>query len=302
MYKTKSEFSGFARKKPLTNRRSRQQTRPKTKAELETVRHEEGIRLQKVLAEHGLGSRRQMETLIADGQVSVNNEVATLGTKVISSDRIRVRGKLLHRQMQHALPRVLIYHKQEGEIVSRSDPEGRKSVFDQIPRLKSLKWISIGRLDYNTEGLLIFTTSGELANRFMHPRYQIEREYAVRLLGELTEAHIQKLKEGFELEDGFVKVKTLQILAGEGVNRWYRITLTEGRNRVVRRVFETLGFTVSRLMRVRFGNVNLPPRLKRGQWQELTDDEVRQIVQFLPTEAVPMEGEIDSEEQFDLNY
>lgn len=298
MYKTKSEFSGFARQKPTTSRRARQQVRPKNKTELTTMRQEEGVRLQKVLAEHGLGSRRQMETLIAEGQVSVNNEVATLGTKVLTSDRIRVRGKLLHRHTQHALPRVLIYHKQEGEIVSRADPEGRKSVFDQIPRLKSLKWIAIGRLDYNTEGLLIFTTSGELANRFMHPRYQIEREYAVRLLGELTETHIQALKTGLELEDGLVKVKAIQVLAGEGVNRWYRITLTEGRNRVVRRVFETLGFTVSRLLRVRFGNVTLPPRLKRGQWQELTDDDVRKIVQFLPTEGVPME--VDPEEETGL--
>jgi len=175
------------------------------------------------------------------------------------------------------LPRIIIYHKPEGEIVSVRDPQGRPSVFDKLPHVRSSKWIAIGRLDFNTSGLLIFTTDGALANRLMHPRYQMEREYAVRIIGELTPEQIDRLTGGIELEDGLAKFDQLYDEGGQGTNHWYRIVLKEGRNREVRRMFEALGITVSRLMRVRFGPVNLPPRLKRGMWLELIDAEVERL-------------------------
>jgi 23S rRNA pseudouridine2605 synthase len=179
------------------------------------------------------------------------------------------------------LPRVVLYHKPEGEIASRDDPEGRPTVFDKLPRIRGAKWVAVGRLDYNTCGLLIFTTSGELANRMMHPRFGIEREYAVRLLGHLNREHVAKLKAGITLDDGPARCIAVEDEGGEGANHWYRIVLAEGRNRVVRRMFGALGVTVSRLMRVRFGIVTLPPRLKRGQVSELAPEEVRALLRGL---------------------
>ncbi len=177
--------------------------------------------------------------------------------------------------------RVLLYHKPEGEIVSRDDPGKRASVFDKLPKLRAQKWIAVGRLDFNTSGLLIFTTSGELANRLMHPRFEVEREYAVRVQGTMTEAQMeQALKHGVELEDGLVKFEKLNDEGGEGYNHWYRVMLKEGRNRVVRRTFDALGLPVSRLMRVRFGIISLPPRLKRGMTAELGEDEVAQVLDW----------------------
>ncbi len=243
-----------------------------------------GERLQKVLAQAGIGSRREMEEWISAGRVTVNGAVATLGMRVSEGDKVQVDGRFVRLKLQaeQALPRVLLYHKQEGEIVSRDDPNERASVFDSLPKLSGQKWIAIGRLDFNTSGLLIFTTSGELANRLMHPRFEVEREYAVRVQGEMTmEQMHQMAKEGIELEDGVVRFEKLSDEGGEGFNHWYRLVLKEGRNRVVRRTFEALGLPVSRLMRVRFGIINLPPRIKRGMMAELGDAEVRAILEWV---------------------
>ncbi len=256
---------------------------------------EQGERLQKVLAQAGVGSRREMEEWISAGRVTVNGEVAVLGMRVVEGDVIRADRRVVHvREQGLSLPRVLLYHKQEGEIVSRDDPGQRTSVFDNLPKVRGQKWIAIGRLDFNTSGLLIFTTSGDLANRLMHPRFEVEREYAVRVQGEMTPEQMQQMvRKGIELDDGPVKFEKLSDEGGEGFNHWYRIVVKEGRNRVVRRTFEALGLTVSRLMRVRFGIVNLPPRLKRGMQAELGEGEVRQVMEWaglLSPPAVPQKA------------
>lgn len=244
--------------------------------------NEQGEKLHKVLAQAGLGSRRMMEAWIAEGRVTVNGEPATLGMRVIEGDLVKAERRTIKVGERVQAARVLLYHKPEGEIVSRDDPEKRASVFDKLPKLRGQKWIAIGRLDFNTSGLLMFTTSGELANRLMHPRFEVEREYAVRVQGKMTEAQIeQALKLGVELEDGLVKFKKLEDHGGEGFNHWYRVMLKEGRNRVVRRTFDALGLPVSRLIRVRFGIVKLPPRLKRGMTAELGEGEVAQILTWL---------------------
>lgn len=244
----------------------------------------QGERIQKVLAQAGVGSRREMEEWIASGRVTVNGEPATLGMRVVEGDVLRADKRTVHVKAQEDkdYPRVLLYHKQEGEIVSRDDPEKRSNVFEKLPKLRGMKWIAIGRLDYNTSGLLIFTTSGELANRLMHPRFEVEREYAVRLQGEMTPEQMRQMtKEGIELEDGMVKFEKLTDEGGEGFNHWYRLVLKEGRNRVVRRTFEALGLTVSRLMRVRFGIINLPPSIKRGKMAELGEGEINMILDWV---------------------
>jgi 23S rRNA pseudouridine2605 synthase len=243
-------------------------------------------KLHKILAQAGLGSRRLMEEWIREGKVAVNGTVATIGTRVKPSDSIRIGKKSVRWPATHRLPRVLVYHKPEGEIVSHEDPEGRTSVFEQLPQLRGAKWLAVGRLDYNTSGLLIFTTSGELANRMMHPRFAVEREYAVRIVGQLNGGQIERLRNGIELSDGPAKCDAVTDEGGEGSNHWYRIVLREGRNRVVRRMFEALGLTVSRLIRVRFGAVELPPRLKRGQVTSLPAAEVKRLLSWLD-EAQP---------------
>ncbi len=235
-------------------------------------------KLHKVLAEAGLGSRRDMEELIIAGRVSVNGEPAHIGQRILPTDQVRINGKLLQRKISSKPPRVLIYHKQVGEIVSTSDPEGRATVFDRLPNIKTGKWLAVGRLDFNTEGLLLFTTSGDLANRLMHPRYGIEREYAVRTLGELEEGMRQKLLSGVDLDDGPASFNKIADGGGEGVNKWYRVTISEGRNREVRRMFETIGLTVSRLIRTRYGTLTLPSNLKRGRWEELDEHAVRHLM------------------------
>lgn len=237
-------------------------------------------RLHKLLALAGLGSRRDMEELIASGRVTVNGQVATVGQGVTEHDLVRLDSRPLRLPFEAELPQVLIYHKPEGEIVSQDDPEGRASVFDKLPKIKQGKWIAIGRLDMNTSGLLIFTTSGELANRFMHPRYEVEREYAVRIFGELTEGQMTQLKEGIELEDGPANFDSIIPQGGEGSNHWYQVILREGRNREVRRLFEAFQLPVSRLMRVRFGPVNLPPRVKRGKMLKLEQKEVVGLLEW----------------------
>jgi 23S rRNA pseudouridine2605 synthase len=229
-----------------------------------------------------------METLVRAGQVTVNGEVARIGARVSSSDVIRVEGRLVRAPEPRRVPRVLLYHKPEGEIVSREDPGGRASVFDRLPPLRGARWLAVGRLDYNTSGLLVLTSDGELANRMMHPRYGLEREYAVRVRGKLTAGQIARLCSGIELDDGKARCESVVEGGGEGANRWYRLVIREGRNRVVRRLFEALGLGVSRLMRVRFGPVVLPPRLKRGQYVELAPREVRELLarfEPLPTAA-----------------
>jgi 23S rRNA pseudouridine2605 synthase len=250
-------------------------------------------KLHKLLAQTGLGSRRDMEQVIAAGRVTVNNEVATTGTRVGPSDLVRLDRRMVKLSFEEAtLPRILVYHKPEGEIVSRDDPQGRATVFDKLPSAKGARWIAIGRLDYNTSGLLIFTTSGELANLMMHPRFEVEREYAVRVMGELAEEDRQRLVEGIELDDGVANFHSIRYEGGEAANHWYNVVLKEGRNREVRRMFAVVGVMVSRLMRVRFGIVNMPPRLKRGQWLELEEPQVKMITDWVSKRTAGDEPEV----------
>jgi 23S rRNA pseudouridine2605 synthase len=235
-------------------------------------------RLHKLLAQSGIGSRREMEELIAEGRVNVNGETAQVGQSASPGDRIKVNGKLVHLKFSNRLPRVIIYHKPEGEIVSRDDPEHRPTVFTSLPRMSGGRWVAVGRLDFNTSGLLLFTTSGDLANRLMHPRYNLVREYAVRVLGELPEGAKEQLLAGVELDDGVAQFATFEEAGGEGANRWYRVSLFEGRNREVRRMFESVGVVVSRLMRVRYGPFVLPSNLKRGHVLELGEADVKKLM------------------------
>jgi 23S rRNA pseudouridine2605 synthase len=229
-------------------------------------------KIHKVLAQAGLGSRREMEELIRAGKVKVNGALAQVGMRVQAGDVIRVGRRQVTVRDDSKLQRIILYHKPEGEIVSHDDPQGRPSVFDKLPPMRRGKWLAIGRLDYNTSGLLIFTTSGELANRLMHPRYEVEREYAVRVIGKLTEEKIRQLTRGVRLEDGMARFEVLEERGGRGLNNWYRVVLREGRNRIVRRMFDAVGYKVSRLMRVRFGIVSLPFGLRRGGWREPDTD------------------------------
>lgn len=238
-------------------------------------------RLHKLLAQSGIGSRREMEKYIEAGRVHVNDSTATLGQLIYSNDAIKIDGRIVHLFFESKFPKILLYHKPEGEIVSVSDPQKRVTVFSKLPRIKDEKWISIGRLDINTSGLLMFTTSGDLANRLMHPKFEIEREYAVRIFGELTDDQISKLKFGVKLEDGIAKFDELRYQGGEGANRWYQVVLMEGRNREVRRLFDHFILPVSRLIRTRFGPVSLPSRLKRGMMLELEVKEVEKILKWL---------------------
>lgn len=229
-------------------------------------------RVQKVLAARGLGSRREIEGWIERGEVQVNNRTVKLGDQVGEGDVIRVRGRVV-RQPDYP-HRWIVYHKPVGEICSRSDPEGRRPVFASLPRLKGQRWVGVGRLDLNTSGLLLFTTDGELANRLMHPSLAMEREYAVRVLGEVPEATLTMLREGVELEDGAARFDSLQEQGGEGANHWYHVIVSEGRNRLVRRLWDAVGVTVSRLIRVRYGPVVLGRGLKTGAVRNLEPREV----------------------------
>ncbi len=242
-------------------------------------------RLHKLLAMQGMGSRRDMEELIASGRVTINGEIAKVGAGVTQYDIVRIDSRPVRLSFEAELPQVLIYHKPEGEIVSQDDPEGRASVFDKLPKIKQGKWIAIGRLDMNTSGLLIFTNSGELANRFMHPRYEVEREYAVRIFGELTDEQMTMLTQGIELEDGPASFDSISAQGGEGANHWYQVIIREGRNREVRRLFEAFQLPVSRLMRVRFGPVNLPPRVKRGTMLKLEQKTVVELLEWAGLEV-----------------
>lgn len=237
-----------------------------------------GERLQKVLANAGMGSRRQIEGWISEGRVEVNGEVAKLGLRVLPSDAIRVDGKQVAKRMLEAPDReVIVYNKPEGELVTRKDPEGRRTVFERMPKLKHGRWIPVGRLDINSSGLLLLTTDGELANQLMHPSRQVEREYAVRVMGEVSEEQLTQLTHGVELDDGPARFEEIVESGGEGFNRWYHVVIMEGRQREVRRMWEAVGTRVSRLKRVRYGSVILDSVLKVGRWRYLSDDEIREL-------------------------
>jgi 23S rRNA pseudouridine2605 synthase len=238
----------------------------------------EGEKLQKVLARAGVASRRQAEEWIAAGRIKINGKLAKVGDRVTGSDKISVDD---FQMPQHALEekdtRVLLYHKPEGEICTRSDPQERPTVFDNLPVLRKGRWVMIGRLDFNTSGLLMFTNDGELANKFMHPSHEIEREYAVRVYGRVTDLMIKKLKKGVELEDGVARFKDVQFQGGEGSNSWYHVVICEGKNREVRRLWESQDVKVSRLTRVRFGTVILPPQLRAGKFVEMEEQDVEEL-------------------------
>ncbi|MFT6805956.1 MAG: 23S rRNA pseudouridine2605 synthase [Glaciecola sp.] len=246
-------------------------------------------KLQKVLANAGIGSRREMEKWIEAARISVNGKIATLGDRVEPSDKIRVDGNPLNKSNDTPACRVLMYNKPEGELCSRKDPEGRATVFDRLPAIKNGRWIAVGRLDINTSGLLLFTNDGELANRLMHPKHEVEREYSVRVFGEVEDMMLKRLTKGVQLEDGEAKFTEIVKKPGdeESQNTWYNVTLSEGRNREVRRLWESQGLQVSRLMRVRYGTLELQKRLPQGGWVELGLPDLnilRQSVQ-LPAET-----------------
>jgi len=252
----------------------------------------ESPKLHKVLAQAGMGSRLEMEQLILEGRISVNNEPAHIGQRVQFGDQIKVNGRPIRFRIEPPAPRVLAYHKPAGEVVTMDDPENRPTVFRKLPRLPQGKWQSVGRLDLNTEGLLLFTNSGDLANRLMHPRFGTEREYAVRVLGALSNEEKQQLLDGVTLDDGMAAFGTIEDGGGEGANCWYRVTIAEGRNREVRRMIEAVGHAVSRLIRIRYGAMVLPRGLKRGTWMELDERDIRALTQAagLPDRA-PARGE-----------
>ncbi|KTD64000.1 23S rRNA pseudouridine(2605) synthase RluB [Legionella spiritensis] len=232
-------------------------------------------RLQKILSQAGLGSRREMERWIASGLVSVNGVMAKIGDSAGPDDQIKVKGKPIANPLkEETKTRILLYHKPVGEISSRSDPRHAKTVFDKLPYLKNGRWIQVGRLDINTSGLLVFTNNGELANRLMHPKYGLEREYAVRVRGQVTEDAVNALLKGVELEDGVAQFKRIEFHGGEGANAWYHVILTEGKNREVRRLWQSQGLEVSRLIRIRYGQLTMPRFLTRGQFVELSPKDV----------------------------
>ncbi len=237
-------------------------------------------KLQKVLARIGLGSRRYMEEVIASGRVTVDGRVAQVGERVEPGVEIRIDGRKVNYQSEEEVRRrVLVYYKPEGEICSRHDPEGRPTVFDQLPQIANDRWVMVGRLDINSTGLLLFTNDGELANRLMHPSSEIEREYAVRVMGEVTPETRQTLLNGVELDDGFAKFESFGDIGGEGINRWYQVIVKEGRNREVRRLFESQQLKVSRLLRTRYGTVILPRELRTGRWMELDKQDIDHLTQ-----------------------
>ena len=236
-------------------------------------------KLHKILAQAGMGSRLEMEQLILEGRISVNNEPAHIGQRIQFGDHIKVNGKPIRFRIDPPPPRVIAYHKPVGEVVTHDDPQNRPTVFRRLPKLNQGKWQSVGRLDLNTEGLLLFTSSGELANNLMHPRFGLVREYAVRVLGSLSKEEKQMLLDGVKLDDGIAQFGSIEAGGGEGSNCWYRVTISEGRNREVRRMLEAVGHAVSRLIRIRYGAMLLPRGLKRGAWMELDETDIAALVQ-----------------------
>ncbi len=258
-------------------------------------------KLQKVLARSGMGSRREMERLIDSGEVAINGTKAKLGDRVSIADQVSVHGRIVKLTAEEDIPRrVIMYSKPEGELCTRSDPQGRRTVFDRLPKLKGERWISIGRLDINTSGLLLFTTDGELANRLMHPSQQIEREYAVRVMGDVKPEHIKAMVDGVMLEDGMAQFTDVQEFGGEGINTWFHVVIMEGRNREVRRLWESQGLTVSRLKRVRYGSIFLDKRARAGEWIELTQQEIDQLSEMAGLERRRVrEASLDNRDRID---
>lgn len=255
-------------------------------------------RIQKALARQGLGSRRQIEGWIEKGEVHLNGELAKIGDQVKSGDVIMHSGrKIVIKDVEHTLPKVLMYHKPEGEVCSRSDPEGRPTIFENLPGLKHSRWVAVGRLDLNTSGLILLTDNGDLANRLMHPSNQMQREYAVRVLGEVTDDILKQLTEGVKLEDGVARFEEIVESGGEGANHWYHVVLMEGRNREVRRMWEAVGIKVSRLMRVRYGNAILTKSQRPGQVRELDDKKIIEL-----TEMVGMKFELPVSDPYTNTY
>lgn len=238
-------------------------------------------KIQKVLANAGLGSRRQIESWIQEGRVTVNDRTATIGDRMTYHDKVCIDGREIKlARSKNQKSRVLVYHKPEGEMCTRSDPEGRPTIFERLPIIRNSRWICVGRLDYNTSGILLITNDGELANKLMHPSSEIEREYAVRIRGDVSTATLERLKKGVKLEDGMAHFDSIEIVGGTGANHWYHVVVKEGRNRLVRRLWESQDLTVSRLIRVRFGPVYLTPGIRRGKYAELTEEEVTELARM----------------------
>lgn len=250
-------------------------------------------KIQKILARAGVGSRREMEKFISEGRVSLNGKVATLGERAEETDQLRLDGNQIKIQpAAEQRCRVLVYNKTLGEVCTRNDPESRKTVFDRLPKIAQGRWIAVGRLDINTTGLLLFTNDGELANKLMHPSNEVEREYAVRVFGEVQESALQKLRKGVQLEDGPAKFDKIKFQGGEGINKWYHVTLKEGRNREVRRMWESQEVQVSRLSRVRYGDISLPRALPLGGWAELEIKEVNYLRKLVKMKTELMKKEV----------
>lgn len=238
-------------------------------------------KIQKILANSGLGSRRQIEGWIEQGRITVNGRLATIGDRMTYHDKVCVDGREIKLiKSRNLKSRVLLYHKPEGELCTRNDPEGRPTIFETLPIIRNSRWICVGRLDFNTSGLLLITNDGELAHRLMHPSTDIEREYAVRVRGPVSPEIINKLQKGVQLEDGLARFAHIVDAGGSGTNHWYHVIVKEGRNRLVRRLWESLGFTVSRLIRIRFGPIFLPAGLRRARYVELTEEEVSELMQL----------------------
>lgn len=267
-------------KKPYSSKRT--SVRPSA-PKLEPQVREEPVfeKLQKILADAGLGSRREMEKVIAEGEVRVNGAVAKLGDRAGVYDRISVRNRLLSRTSSEGKLRVIMYNKPDDQVCTSKDEEGRETVFSHLPLLRKGRWIMVGRLDLNTSGLLLFTNQGELAYRLMHPKYVVQREYAVRVFGKVDDDMLRRLKKGVMLDDGEAKFDEIRLSGGEGVNVWYHVVLHGGKNKEVRRLWESQGVTVSRLTRVRYGDLTLPPYLKFGRWKELEGNELTNLLKHV---------------------
>jgi len=263
------------------NNSLKQPSEHKPSKKIDNAQADAGERIQKVLARGGVGSRREIERWIDEGRLKLNGNAVKLGDRLKAGDHLQLNERVVHWEKFAVQPtRVLLYHKPTGEVVTRRDPEGRPVVFTQLPKLATARWIAVGRLDINTSGLLLVTNNGELANHLMHPSTQVEREYAVRILGDVSEATLEKLGQGVELEDGKAKFDAIRFFGGEGANKWYHVIVSEGRNRLVRRLWESQEVVVSRLMRVRYGPVVLPERLKARTFYELTDKELDLLFEF----------------------
>jgi 23S rRNA pseudouridine2605 synthase len=264
---------------------------PRTRPPSHATDEVPGERIQKALARIGLGSRREIEAWIAEGRILLNGRPAQLGERCLPEDRLTVNGRPVNLAKKTEGPtRVALYHKPSGEVVSRRDPEGRPVIFTQLPRPERGRWVAVGRLDINTQGLILVTTNGELANRLMHPSREIERQYAVRVLGDISQAVLDRLSQGVTLEDGMARFESIETAGGEGANKWFHVSLREGRNRIVRRLWESQGVSVSRLIRIRFAGLELPPRLKAGQSMELPHEQVAALLESvgLPSESAPV--------------